>query len=144
MSVKTTTTTALASLSARGVAANVAAQIAAQHAESLVIAWCEYATRNASMGPGALIEGIRSGQEPPSIGQRDRLLNAQVEYGRQITAWLVKLFPEFDRPGYGPHPAATAEVIRLHWRHGKGRLTKRAHGPAIRAAVKRWVEEHGE
>ena len=35
-----------------------------------------------------------------------------------------------------PHYAAVAAVIRLHHVHGKGSLTVREHGPAIRQAVK--------
>jgi hypothetical protein len=65
-------------------------------------------------------------------------MDDQLLYGQQICDWLSRHFPEFDRPHCGPHPAAVACVIALHWRDGKGALTKQAHGPEIRAAVRAW------
>src|SRR5215472_602226 len=122
-----TTTTALVSVRALcdcGVAANVAHRLAADHPPELIDAWTDYAASQQGMGPGALIQGIRSGGLPPQPTRQRTVLEEQAEYGRSIQAWLARCFPELDRPGWGPHPAAIAEVIRLHWRHGKGRLTK--------------------
>jgi hypothetical protein len=140
-SLKSTTTTTIAneSLRARGVAEFMARRLADEYDAELISAWTDYAARHPSMGAGALIEGIRSGQLPPA--KPVRVLDAQAQYGRDIQAWLSKHFPELDRPGWGPHPAAIAEVIRLHWRHGKGRLTREEHGPAILAAVEAWERE---
>jgi hypothetical protein len=61
-----------------------------------------------------------------------------------IIDWLRKHFPEYDRPKWGPHPAAIVEVTHLHQRFGKGTLTKAEHGPAIHEAVRRWKEKWGE
>ena len=132
----TTTTTAIANLRARGVTAPVAQQLVAGHDTDLIQAWTEYAARFPSMGAGALIQGIRTGNLPPA--KPKSMLAQQDEYVRAILAWLAKHFPEYDRPKWGPHPAAVAEVIRLHWRHGKGSLTKEQHGPAIHAGVEAW------
>lgn len=68
--------------------------------------------------------------------ERAELMAAQVQYGRDIKAWLSEYFPDLCRPNWGPHPAAIAEVIRLHYQYGKGQLTVRKHGSRIRAAVK--------
>jgi hypothetical protein len=137
--MSTTTTTTLANLRAQGVAMPMAQQLAASYDTEHVQAWTDYAARQQGMGAGALIVGIRSGDPPPT--RPKSVLAQQAEYGRSIQAWLAKNFPEYDRPKWGPHPAAVAEVIRLHWRHGKGSLTKEEHGPAIHAAVERWEAE---
>ena len=134
----TTTTTAIANLRARGVTAPVAQALAADHDAERIQAWTDYAARHQGMGAGALIEGLRSGELPPAPAKPKSMLAEQAEYGRSIQAWLSKNFPEYDRPRWGPHPAAVAEVIRLHWRHGKGTLTREEHGPAIHAAVAKW------
>jgi hypothetical protein len=136
----TTTTTIVTrddgarALSLRGVASRNIGAILSENPLALILAWCDYATTQDGMGPGAVVEGIRSRQMPPT--RPVSMLAAQAEYGRSIQAWLTKCFPEL-----GPHPAAVAEVIRLHWRHGKGRLTRDEHGPAIRAAVAAWEED---
>lgn len=76
------------------------------------------------------------------VGQRrtDRV-RADLEYGRRVNAWLTQHFPELTDPEWGPHPAAIAVVHVLHSRYGKGRLTVREHGPAIRRAVERFRAE---
>jgi hypothetical protein len=119
-----------------GVIPRNAEAIASEHSAALVVAWCEYADTQSGMGAGALVQGIRTGQMPPATLSSMRA--EQAEYGRQVRAWLAKNFPEYDRPKWGPHPAAVAEVFRLHWRYGKGRLTKEEHGPAIHAAIVAW------
>jgi hypothetical protein len=134
----TTTTRTLEGLCARGVFASLAEQLMAEHSAERIQAWIEYADTQSGMGAGALVQGIRSGDMPPA--KPKSMLAAQAEYGQSIQAWLAKNFPEYDRPQWEPHPAAVAEVIRLHWRHGKGTLTREEHGPAIRAAVEAWGE----
>ena len=132
----TTTTRTLESLCARGVFASLAEQLMAEHSAERIAAWIEYADTQSGMGVGALVSGIRSGNLPPA--RPKSMLARQDEYLLGILRWLAKNFPEYDRPRWGPHPAAVAEVIRLHWRHGKGSLTKEQHGPAIHAAVEAW------
>jgi hypothetical protein len=114
--------------------APLAEQLVAEHDAERIQAWIEYADTQSGMGAGAIVQGIRSGDMPPA--KPKSMLAAQAEYGRSIQAWLTRCFPEL-----GPHPAAVAEVIRLHWRHGKGRLTKEEHGPAIQAAVVAWEKK---
>lgn len=101
-----------------------------------------YDAQNGRVGIGVLVTELRKGgRRDPS--RRD-LITEQRDYAQQIVDWLERDFPDLDRPGYGPHPAAVAEVIRLHWRHGKARVSSREHGPAIRAAVARWESEQEE
>ena len=68
--------------------------------------------------------------------QHAALMAAQAAYGNQIRDWLRKHFPQWNTDhGNRTHPAAITAVIRLHHQHGKGKLTVREHGPAIRSAV---------
>lgn len=70
------------------------------------------------------------------------LQEREAQYGRDIVAWLRRVFPEWNRDdGNRTHSAAIAEVIRLHWRYGKHDFTKREHGAAIRAAVTAWQDK---
>lgn len=83
-------------------------------------------------GPGVLVEAIRKG----GVAEQRSVLERQREYGEQICDWLNERFPDLRQPSGRPHCAAIAAVIRLHHQHGKGMLTKRAHGAIIRQAVK--------
>lgn len=96
----------------------------------------EWWDRQPDLGVGVLVGQLRAGGVRDEKSQLDR----QREYGEEICAWLSESFPELRDPHGYPHPAAIVAVIRLHHQHGKGQLTKRAHGPAIRAAVKRFEE----
>lgn len=91
------------------------------------------------VGAGVLVAELRRGGKRPT----GSLVDEQREYANQITAWLSRHFPDLDRPGYGPHPGAVAEVIRLHHVHGKRSLTVIQHGSYIRAAVKAFDERWG-
>ncbi len=90
------------------------------------------------------IAAIRSSNTPfpPAAGEiatahKGRTaLDEQREYGEQIRDWLTEHFPDLCDEHWGPHPAAVAEVIRLHYRDGKGALTERRHGREIRQAVR--------
>lgn len=126
-------------LKARGVQASLPSLLQAASAQAIArtIDWWDGLS---GAGPGVLVDAIRKGgvieqPEPKSMLEQQRI------YGQQIAAWLTQNFPELDRPHWGPHPAAVAAVIRLHHQHGKGRLTKREHGPEIRAAVKAWQKK---
>lgn len=104
-----------------------------------------YDAQNGRVGTGVLVAELRAGGRAgwqPEPRQRD-VTAEQRAYADEIVAWLREHFPEVDRPVYGPHPAAVAAVIRLHWVYGKGRLTVREHGPEICAAVDRWEEAWG-
>lgn len=68
--------------------------------------------------------------------ERSELMGRQVQYGQEIGDWLRQMFPEFCSPQ--PHPGAVAAVIRLHYLHGRGRLTRGEHGDAIREFVSCW------
>jgi hypothetical protein len=75
--------------------------------------------------------------------QRAELMAAQKEYALEIDRWLRREFPSLCDDEWGPHPAAFTAVIRLHYRDGKGRLTRARHGHEICAAVERWELEWG-
>lgn len=104
-----------------------------------IVGACRWWDGKRGAGTGVLAQAIRRGGMDEPSEQRDLL--AEQKYADSIVAWLRQHFPQFDRPVYGPHPAAVAAVIRLHWLHGKGQLTVQEHGPEIRAAVARWEEE---
>jgi hypothetical protein len=91
------------------------------------------------VGAGVLVRELkaRTQQSTPS---RQR----QGEYGRQLTAWLQRHFPDLcDEKGF-PHPAAFEAVIHLHHRHGRGSLTAAEHGTVIRARVDAWNARYAE
>jgi hypothetical protein len=122
----------------RGVNPTSAREFVAQlDAEAIgrTIGWFD--GQSGRVGAGVLVAELKRGGRP---AQRAGLIEEQRQYGQDITDWLRKHFPEFDRPRFGPHPAAVAAVIQLHHRDGKRALTKRRHGAEIRAAVKRWED----
>jgi hypothetical protein len=129
----------VADLVVRGVRHQNAQSLVADHSADRVataIAWFDE-QQPGSVGGGVLVAAIREGRAPrPRTGSLDR----EREYGEQICDWLNQHFPELREPSGRPHPAAIAAVIRLHHAYGKGRLTLREHGGAIRAAVRRWGE----
>lgn len=160
-SLSTTTTNgsrddAARALRARGVIEGNIAAIANGQPPELVHAWCQYAAGQRHMGPGALVDGIRTGHQPPNTPHQPSSRD-QAIYGQEIASWLRQHFPglckvdrrviEWERKVYGdaaaarlehhdqPHYAAVAAVIRLHYQQGRS-LTVKAHGPAIRAAVR--------
>lgn len=95
------------------------------------------------VGTGVLVHELRAGGKPnwsgPSSSSGSELLKEQVRYGDEIQAWLCQHFPEC-----GPHPAAIAAVVRMHFLYGKGRLTVTEHGAEIRGAVARWEGRWGK
>lgn len=95
-----------------------------------------------SVGGGVLVKAVEEGRAPAV--RRASLVDQQTAYAAQICEWIRRNLPELDRPVHGPHPAAAATVIRLHYQNGRGALTKAAHGAEIRAAVKafdaKWME----
>ena len=101
-----------------------------------ILATCRwYDEQGGRVGPGVLVMELRAGGKPATWSpQAERsLLDEQRVYGDSIAAWLHEKFPALCDPD--PHPAAIAAVIRLHFKHGKGRLTVAEHGAEIRAAV---------
>jgi hypothetical protein len=99
------------------------------------------------VGAGVLVNELRAGGKPgwtPQASRSASVADTQREYGESITAWLTKHLPELDRPGWGPHPAAVAAVIRIHHRDGKTALSKSKHAAEIRQAVRDWVAKWGE
>jgi hypothetical protein len=117
-------------LQARGVNATLSSLVANASLEAIActIEWWDGLP---GAGAGALVEAIRRGGIVPK--HRGRSDDA---YGREIADWLTAHFPELRQPSGEPHPAAVAAVIRLRYRLGPGQLTRREHGPEIRAAVK--------
>lgn len=64
----TTTTTpsdAARALEQCGITSHVAQRLAQQQTPDLVGAWARYAQANPSMGPGAVVNAVRSGRRPP-------------------------------------------------------------------------------
>lgn len=103
--------------------------------------------QNGRVGPGVLIRELQAGGKPawnPSMQHPRSMLDREREYGEQVWSWLARHFPDLDRPGWGPHPAAVACVLRLHQRDGRGSVTVARHGAEIRAEVRRWVRKWGE
>lgn len=98
---------------------------------------------------GALVFRLRQEvaklSRPASPMSRD-LMAREAEYGREIVQTLTSHFPELCGEN-GPHPAAVAAVIRLHWRNGRGNLRVKRDGSAVRAAVaefnRRWFDDDG-
>ena len=86
------------------------------------------------VGAGVLVAELRNGGRQPT---RRNTTAEQQAYADAIVASLRRHFPEFDRPVDGPHPAAIAAVIRLHWLYGKD-VAVLEHGGTIRAAVTTW------
>jgi len=152
-----TTTSSLeaeSELLARGVNDSVAAKLGREADPDLVVAWCSYAAAHPSMGPGAIVTAIRRGLKP---AQRRSDLEEQKRYGESIAEWLLASMPEacgvspeivaWERRVYGdeaaeglaradgPHPAAVAAVLKLHYQHGRRSLTVGEHGQLIRDAV---------
>lgn len=96
------------------------------------VAWFDSQPTGA-VGAGLLVRAVREGRSP----LRRQAVSQQRDYWRSLEAWLEGAFPEF-----GAHPAAAAAVMRLHRRHGRGSVTRREHGPIIRAAVDRWERRY--
>lgn len=67
-----------------------------------------------------------------------RRLIEQEEYCRQIVEWLDKRFPELEG-----HPAAVIAVANLHYRLGRGKVTRAQHGEEILGAVAAFDERWG-
>lgn len=101
---------------------------------------CRWFDGQQNAGAGVLAKVIRDGGLPGWQPRRSQL-DEQREYGEQICDWLNERFPQLRQASGRPHPAAIAAVIQLHFRVGKGQLTKSEHGPAIRAAVKAWEKK---
>jgi hypothetical protein len=116
------------------------------------IRWFAAQQATSSVGPGLLARELRRGGKPGwdqsaqmSLSPQGRtLVDEQREYGESIAAWLTEHLPDLDRPGWGPHPAAIAAVIRIHHRDGKTALSKGRHAAEIRQAVRDWVAKWGE
>lgn len=121
----------------RPVAERHAASFAAQQIENAVA----YFDQQTGVGAGVLDLAIREARVP--VRKQSAGLEREAQYAADVVAWLRKHFPEFDRPVWGPHPAAIGAVVRLHGRDGKGTLSRSAHGPEIRAAVKAWDDRWG-
>lgn len=120
----------------RGVDEPHARKLVAEHSASRIEQAVAYFDSLAvGAGPGLLVLAIRQGRQPAP--KRSRLAD-QAAYCDQIVAWLRRHFPELCDDHRSPHPAAAVAVIHLHYRFGKGRITKREHGSEIRAAVRRW------
>jgi hypothetical protein len=121
-------------LQRRGVQASLSSllEFASVDAIERSIEWWD---RLPDAAPAVLVGSIRGGGIPARHTD-------SVQYGEQIVAWLTEYFPELADEHGRPHPAAVAAVIRLHHRRGKGQLTKREHGPEIRAAVKAWAKRY--
>jgi len=124
-----------------------------------ILGWCRWWDQQRGVGIELLASRIFTGKsapKAPGVG-----LDGQKAYGERVRRWLLEKLPDVCRDDprvvewegrlYGdgaivssvpePHPAAVAAVLRLHWRHGKGALTVREHGPEIRSAVKRANEQ---
>lgn len=100
---------------------------------------CRWFDGRHDAGPGLLAKVVRDGGMRERLSERDSMLEREKRYGLEIVEWLRAEFPEWNKDeGNGTHPAAVAAVIRLHFKHGKGRLTKGEHGAVIRDAVCRF------
>lgn len=108
-----------------------------------VLGACRWWDTQKSAGTGMLAKVIREGGMPDWRPRRS-MLDEQQEYGQQICDWLGENFPTLCDDRWGPHPAAIAAVIKLHYAEGKGSLRKGTHGPVIRAAVKAWDDKWGD
>lgn len=123
----------------RGVEEANAQTLVASHDPGRVwgaIGWFD-SQRAGSVGPGLLVRAVQEGRV---ASPRRSMLDEQQEYGESICDWLNERFPGLRQASGRPHPAAIAAVIRLHFRDGKGSLTRQRHGVEIRAAVDAWHE----
>ena len=107
------------------------------------ILWFDQEQTKRSVGTGVLVTELRNGGRRQTARRASDLLDSEAEYGQKIVDWLEAKMPDVCRPAYGPHPAAVAAVVRLHWRKGKGSLTVGSSGAEIRAAVQRFDERFG-
>ena len=108
------------------------------------VRWYDHERTQRPITAGVLVTQLRAGGKPGWKPARAAAgLEHEAQYAADVVAWLRKHFPELDRPRFGPHPAAVAEVIRLHARDGNGVLTKAVHGREIRAAVVAWNTRWG-
>jgi hypothetical protein len=100
--------------------------------------------QNGRVGVGVLVAELRAGGRK-IVAARGSLVAEQREYGQRIVMWLNENFPEFTQRSGNPHPGAVAAVIDLHYKHGKGALTRGKHGEDVRRGVKafdeKWLSE---
>lgn len=128
---------AVAALEQRGI--DGAEDLMALTTPANALAWCRWFDGQPGAGKRLLAAKVRSGDSPPRV--KRSMVEEQRAYGDEICAWLNQHLPEVRQASGQPHPAAIAEVIRLHFRLGRGSLRKREHGPAIRASVKAWEKK---